>query len=99
MVARGVSTQAAWLVSHDLLHHEAFQEPVLAVKQGSAEETDLGRPPARFLLEILDIGPRVVHVTVGGKAHRKERGRETLKRGAVLPNEVDDVLFVLAHVD
>src|SRR5215204_4596269 len=73
MIARGIGTQATWLVAHNLLHHEAFEEPVLAIEQGTAEETNLRWTPACLLLEVLNISASVLEVTMCGKAHREER--------------------------
>ena len=92
VVPRGVGTQAAWLVAHDLLHHEALEEAVLAVKQGPAKETDLSWLPARLLLKLREVRLSVLHVAVRGQAHREERGRATLEDCSVLSNEVGNVL-------
>src|SRR4029450_4199734 len=73
VVARGVGTQAAWLVAHDLLHHEAFDEAVLAVKQSASEETDLRGMPARLLFKVRHVRLCVRCVAVCGEAHREER--------------------------
>src|SRR5687767_1844689 len=54
---------------------------------------------ACLLLEVLNISASVFKVTMCGKAHREERRRKTLEPDAVLLYEVDDVLFVLAHMD
>src|SRR5215207_6796047 len=55
--------------------------------------------PTRLLLEVLYVGACVLHVAVGGKAHREESGRKTFERGTVSPNEVTDACVMLAHMD
>jgi hypothetical protein len=87
------------LVAGDLLHDVALYEAVVRIEQGATEEANLGGMPARLPHELLDVAFRFLHVVVGGHAHGEEGRGEAFESVVVLPDEVQDVILVFAHVD